>query len=229
MKKIGIYPGSFKPPQKGHYDILEKMINDGMDEIYILISNKPRYLSDIIQKRDLASKELIKSALKRLIKTNKNKLEKIETKKNIMEFIKNHDGELGKVTAKQSKEIWQIYIKDDKEKINIKISEDISPIISTMRLIQNILKNKKEKTKIYLYKSDKNKENKRFDDISKRYKKDVILKNIPIIYEINATSFRKKILEKGFELEEKNIKEYIPDNLEKKDIKKIINILHFIK
>jgi phosphopantetheine adenylyltransferase len=43
--KLALFPGSFKPPHRGHYLLLKKLIDDkSIDKIYIIISPKPRYL-----------------------------------------------------------------------------------------------------------------------------------------------------------------------------------------
>jgi cytidyltransferase-like protein len=38
---IGVFPGAFKPPHKGHYDIVRRLL-DQCDEVVVLISPKPR-------------------------------------------------------------------------------------------------------------------------------------------------------------------------------------------
>ncbi len=63
--KLAIFPGSFKPPHKGHYLLVKKLLEDkSIDKIYIIISNKPRYLLPENEKSgsvsDIESEELWK-------------------------------------------------------------------------------------------------------------------------------------------------------------------------
>lgn len=37
-RKIAVFPGKFKPPQKGHLDLAQCMLDQGVDHLYILIS-----------------------------------------------------------------------------------------------------------------------------------------------------------------------------------------------
>lgn len=71
--KLAILPGSFKPPHHGHYILLKKLIeNPSIDVIYIIISNKPRYLvSD-----DKKSGEINAYQSEKIWKIYLNKLEK---------------------------------------------------------------------------------------------------------------------------------------------------------
>ena len=38
---IALYPGAFKPPHKGHFDVVKKLLEIA-DKVIILISSKPR-------------------------------------------------------------------------------------------------------------------------------------------------------------------------------------------
>ncbi len=64
--KIGIFPGSFKPPHLGHYQILEKMLNEKKkyDKIYIIISYRPRPLDQNLYEISNLPKESIYQILK---------------------------------------------------------------------------------------------------------------------------------------------------------------------
>ena len=47
---IGLFPGSFKPPHKGHLQMVKDAIRkDKLDKVVIIISKYPRYLDDKIQ------------------------------------------------------------------------------------------------------------------------------------------------------------------------------------
>ena len=45
-KKIAFFPGSFKPPHEGHFDIVKKLLKN-QDKIYIIISSKTRYYPNL--------------------------------------------------------------------------------------------------------------------------------------------------------------------------------------
>ncbi len=45
-KSVLFFPGSFKPPHVGHLQMVKHAIKKKIQEIWILISNKPRYLSE---------------------------------------------------------------------------------------------------------------------------------------------------------------------------------------
>lgn len=60
--KYAIFPGSFKPPHRGHYMLLKKLIDDkSIDKIYVIISSKPRYLIDGNKKSGEITAEMSKS------------------------------------------------------------------------------------------------------------------------------------------------------------------------
>ena len=46
-RKIAVFPGKFKPPQKGHLDLVHCMIDKGADYVYILISPIPREIGNV--------------------------------------------------------------------------------------------------------------------------------------------------------------------------------------
>ena len=45
-KKISFFPGSFKPPHEGHFDIVKKLLKTE-DKIYIIVSSKTRYYPNL--------------------------------------------------------------------------------------------------------------------------------------------------------------------------------------
>lgn len=56
-----IFPGSFKPPHRGHYLLLKRLIDDkSIDIIYVIISPKPRYLLEDNKKSGEINAEISK-------------------------------------------------------------------------------------------------------------------------------------------------------------------------
>ena len=41
-RKIAVFPGKFKPPHRGHMDLVKGLIDEGVDQVYILISPLPK-------------------------------------------------------------------------------------------------------------------------------------------------------------------------------------------
>jgi cytidyltransferase-like protein len=62
MKKIGIFTGKFKPPHKGHYEIIKKALDEN-DQVRIYVSGKPE--------DEIDAKTAIKILKKYLGKTDK--------------------------------------------------------------------------------------------------------------------------------------------------------------
>ena len=51
MKTIAIFPGSFKPPHIGHFQVVKKLLeNKNIIHIYIVISSKYRTIDNSINK-----------------------------------------------------------------------------------------------------------------------------------------------------------------------------------
>ncbi len=104
--KIGIFPGSFKPPHRGHYQILDKMLNEKKkyDKIYIIISYRPRPLDPKLYEISNLPKESIFDILKIY---NKN-LKILNTKKEYIEHYKEllKTGKIPYIRADQSYDIW---------------------------------------------------------------------------------------------------------------------------
>lgn len=83
-KKIAFFPGSFKPPHDGHFDIVKKLLKT-QDKIYIIISSKTRYYPNnsinnhINNKNRISvnknqSKECWEKWIKKLPKTQQDKI-----------------------------------------------------------------------------------------------------------------------------------------------------------
>ena len=177
--KYYIFPGSFKPPHKGHVKVLMDIIKKQKDNNYkiiIIISKKSR---------------------------------KLQNKENKV------------ITASQSLKIFKIYINELNKKYKLKgnISAIISKKSSPLLDIYSVLKKTKESNKVFLIKSNKDKNNKRFD-MFYRIKK-INLLSIKGIKDIHSTNFRKYINNKNKE----KINEYILENISKTNRTNIYKIL----
>ncbi len=228
--KIAIFPGSFKPPHKGHFNLIEKMLLENkFDKIVLFISFTPRPLDPTLyEPSNIPTEELYKILL-----NYDNKIQSGLTKKEYLQIYKNliKEKKIPYVNAEQSILIWKIYrdylLKKYKDKkipeLDIKISYAPSPILSTATLVKKLV-NKEEvkQSNIHLLKSYKNRKNQRFDIVKKDYpdvKINIVKSNDP---NIHSKIFRKAILDK----DKKIIKEYLPKELSTYQINKIIKILY---
>ncbi len=217
--KIGIFVGSFKPPHKGHFEILKSAIKkDKLNKVVIIISKNPRYLKDIIQNPKNYNITDFENEFKR----------KFKTKSEAYNYVKLGKNKYPYISAETSKKIWTIYLDFLKE--NSKLSFDyviksgflFSPIMNTNVFLKSELKKiDSKKNKYILYKSSKNAENSRFDYLLEKYRiyKNVISKTITMKYNINARDFRSAIDSK------KSITKFLPKLplLHKKNIIKLLN------
>ena len=189
------------------------MSDNSVKYIYIIISKKSRPLDEKLLNLYKKSSENIKEISQKL---------KIEytTKSNTIKTINNKICNKKKlcITQEQSYKIWKLYLnlfnKKLKKKVKLIKSEDISPIITVSNITRKLI-NENKKNEIVLIKSDKNKNNKRFNSVKKNKVTELIIKNYK---NINSTDFRKIILNN----DKVNIKRFIPNNI---DIIKIGNIL----
>lgn len=191
--KIGIFVGSFKPPHKGHFEMVKSTIKkDKLNKIVIIISKNPRYLKDIIQNPKNYNINDFETQFKRTFKT----------KGEAYHYIKLIKSKYPSISAETSKKIWTIYLDFLKE--NSKLSFDyviksgflFSPIMNANVFLKSELKKiESKKNKYILYKSTKNAENSRFDYLLEKYNtyKKLISKTIHIKYNINARDFRSAI------------------------------------
>ena len=113
------------------------------------------------------------------------------------------------VSNKDSEKIWKLYINklltnDEKERVKLVISFFNSPILT----INSLLK-QKNYNKVYLVKSSKNSENKRFNSFNNKKIKIII---IPELKNIDSKDFREKLYKN------KNITNYLPNGINKKNI-----------
>jgi cytidyltransferase-like protein len=202
--KIGIFVGSFKPPHKGHFEMVKSAIKkDKLNKVVIIISKNPRYLKDIIQNPKNYNISDFENEFKRTF----------HTKGEAYDYIKSVKSKYPSINAETSKKIWTIYLDFLKE--NSKVPFDyvikngflFSPIMNTNVFLKSELKKiESKKNKYILYKSSKNAENSRFDYLLEKYGiyKNLISKTILMKYNINARDFRSTIDSK------KNITKFLP-------------------
>ena len=224
---ITIIPGSFKPPHKGHLSLIEKLIkNKNNSKIIILITKKPRPLDSRFLYPENSSKIDLQNALIDYLPNEKNNIINLN-KKLIIEKIKEliNVNILKSINAQQSLKIWKIYIKYLKNKYNniilpkiiCKICESNSMIKDTFNIVRTLFKDKKQ---IILMKSEKNKDNKRFNLFERSYNKYVKTDLFPNIKDIDATGMRTSILKN----DKNTFMKYLPKNLENNAKNKIWKI-----
>ena len=110
---IAIVPGSFKPPHKGHWEMVLKYV-DKVDKVLILISN--------ISTKAISSRPLSMGNLKKLVKIKdfiiKNKLDKYENISEIIKFFDDviNDLNFDKLIEEFNKleKLCDLYSKDEK-------------------------------------------------------------------------------------------------------------------
>ncbi len=227
--KIAIFPGSFKPPHKGHFNLIEKMLlENNFDKIVLFISFTPRPLDpSLYEPSSIPTDDLYKILLNydKSIQSGLTKKEYLHIYKNLIKEKK-----IPYVNAEQSLLVWKIYkdyllnkFKDKKiPELDIKISYAPSPILSTATLVKKLInKEQIKQSNIHLLKSYKNRKNQRFDIVKKNYpnvKVNIIRSKDPSIH---SKIFRKAILDK----DKKIIKEFLPSELSNYQINKIMKIL----
>ena len=231
---IGIFIGSFKPPHKGHFEMVKSAIKkDKLNKVVIIISKNSRYLKDIIQNPKNYNISDFESEFKRTF----------HTKSEAYNYIKSVKSKYPFISAETSKKIWTIYLDFLKE--NSKLSFDyiiksgflFSPIMNANVFLKSELKKvddlrcnlldskspkkvddyllldedrrsskrvESKKNKYILYKSSKNAENSRFDYLLQKYGENITSKTITMKYNINARDFRSVIDSK------KSITKFLP-------------------
>jgi cytidyltransferase-like protein len=204
MNNITIIPGSYKPPHKGHLSLIEKLIkknNKGNNKIIIIISKKSRPLDETF-KMENKSKEQLQEALIKYFPKEKDEillLNKGNLEKKIKTLIETN--KLKSINYQQSLKVWNIYLKYLKNKfkslsmpiIQLKVSETNNIIQETTKTMLKCFREDKPK-KVILMKSEKNKDNKRFDFLTSRFGKYIDTVLFPNIKDIDATNMRKDIL-----------------------------------
>jgi hypothetical protein len=218
--KIGIFVGSFKPPHKGHFEMVKNaIVKDKLNKVLIIISKNPRYLKDIIQNPRNYQISDFETEFKR----------SFDSKSKVYDYIKSIKNKYKSISAETSKKIWIIYLDFLKEKLKnnfiftVKNGFLFSPIMNTNVYLKSELKKvEAKKNKYILYKSTKNAENSRFDYLLDKYKiyKNIISKMISVKYNVNARDFRNALDKK------KSITKFLPKlNITlHKEIKRILSM-----
>ena len=228
--KIAILPGSFKPPHLGHFHMLEQLLHSKVpyDFIYIYISSKPRPLHPNLY---LFSKMNSHNMFHSLLPFDSS-LSSNSTKKEYTDIYKQFvlKGKIPTIDAKQSLEIWNLYLHSlqkkypslfEKTKVEITIATAPSPLLSVYSKVDKLIRNDIKQSQIYLIKSKKNRENTRFDFMKKKYPSihiQILSSKYP---QFHSTLLRKAILENH----EKEVMKYLPPLLSLPDKKKIWKIL----
>ena len=198
------YPGSFKPPHKGHFNNLKYLLKKFKNEdILIIISKKERPYNPEFYQLEKQSSSYIKDLCKKFKIKYTTKVDSIKSLKNY--YLKKKEY----VSVKESEKIWKVYIekllnKNDQNRVKLMVSYLNSPILT----INSLLK-KKSYDNVYLVKSSKNSSNKRFNSFTNNKIKIII---IPELKNISSKDFRESIYRK------KNISKYLPNGLNKKNI-----------
>ncbi len=227
MSNIFIIPGSYKPPHKGDLSLIERLIKKKIaSKIIIIISRKMRPLDKRFSPYLEISTDKLRNALIEYFPSKEsliNKMPKSELKKYVNSLLDSN--KLKSITYKESLKIWDIYLKYLKDKYkNIELPKIIFHVAPTNNIIQEttkvMLKSFQEHKKIILMKSAKDKENKRFNFIEKRFGKYIRVQLFPNIKDIDATDMREAILNGDY----KKFETYLPSDLKEIDKKKIWKI-----
>lgn len=190
--RVGIFPGSFKPPHKGHLEMVKRAIReDHLDKVVILISKYPRYLDDHIQNPQDYTKEELGIFRKK----------HFATKSEAIQDVKGLRSTAPHISAELSKRIWEIYLEHTKAIVDIRIAHFYSPMINANMYLKTALKKKKNDGEYdyIFYKSKKDEKNERFRFIqSKIDQKEnrVQFKTVDMKYDISARNMRNAILKK---------------------------------
>ena len=210
--RYGVFPGSFKPPHAGHLSVVKKMLSK-VDKFYVIISNKPR--------------GMIRPFDKKLGMFNKGELEKVCEeyrvkpcdKKRIEEWMEK--GKIPNVSAKQAKEVWEMYKEllpeKHRDKLKIVISRHNSPVIFAYIILNNMLKKGDE---VYLLKSKKDEKNDRFSLFEKEEGVKIKEVLIPTFRDIYSSEMRRAL----FERKKKVFESYLPGKVNKNKIWKMFSI-----
>ena len=198
------YPGSFKPPHKGHFNNLKYLLKKYKNEnILIIISKKERPTNPDFYQLENQNSNYIKDLCIKYKINYTTKVDSIKLLKNY--YLKKKEY----VSDKESERLWKIYIdkllnKNDQKRVKLMVSYLNSPILT----INSLLK-QKSYDKVYLVKSSKNSSNKRFNSFTNSKIKIIV---IPELKNMSSKDFRENIYKK------KNISKYLPNGLSKKNI-----------
>ncbi len=214
--RIGIFSGSFKPPHRGHLQmVLDAIQKDRLTDVVIIISQKPRYLEEIVQYPEEFPKEAIAERFG--LSLEGKGATKAALIKAANELKRSGSGKFPSITAEDSAKIWAEYLRAAPKEvgIDIRISHAFSPMINSDRYLQSaIRKDADGKNQYFLYKSSKDEKNTRFDFITTgsvgKAKGRVHIKVAKLIYPLNARDFRRAILAK------KSISSFLPKGITSK-------------
>jgi len=215
--KIVLFPGSFKPPHRGHLKAIENVMKKYKPDIfYLIISRKPRIIEAPFEKKlhEFSNEELSDLAKKyKIKKVNKSTIETALT-----------NGTIPAVSAKTTLEFWKEYLKLLPKKYVDKIKVSISPLPSPVLYSFVIVKNKvKPDDELILVKAEKNADNTRFSMFDRlNVKKKEVL--IPTFRDFNSWQMRKAIQNKDW----KKVKTFLP-KLDSDIQKKLLGLLAPIK
>lgn len=167
--------------------VLDAIRKNRLDHVVIIISRNPRYLNEVIQKPEAFDKEVLSQV------TGKSFLTKGTGVKWIRE---NRAGRFPAITAPVAKAIWELYLQAIPKDITfeIKVGFLFSPILNADVYLKSRIKRAPQDL-YFLYKSEKNEANLRFEMILSKYKAQVKSTVIPVKYALHATEFRRAILE----------------------------------
>jgi hypothetical protein len=171
--------------------VLDAIRKNKLDHVVIIISRNPRYLDEAIQKPEAFDKEVLSQM------TGKRFLTKGVGVKWIRE---NRAGRFPAITAPVAKAIWELYFQEGGLPkgitFEIKVGFLFSPILNADIYLKSQIKKSPEDL-YFLYKSEKNEANLRFEMILSKYGGQAQVKSmvIPVKYALHATEFRRAILE----------------------------------
>ena len=191
--------------------VLDAIQKNKLDHVVIIISRNPRYLHEVIQKPQAFDKEVLSQV------TGKRFLTKGAGVKWIRE---NRVGRFPAITATVAKAIWELYFQEAGNlpqgiTYEVKVGFLFSPILNADVYLKSRVK-KAPKDRYFLYKSEKNEANLRFEMILSKYKAQVQSTVIPVKYALHATEFRRTILE------DKPIRRFLPKPRLESQVKEIL-------
>lgn len=224
-QRIGIFSGSFKPPHRGHLQmVLDAIRKDHLTDVVVIISQKPRYLEEIVQYPEEFPKETIAERFG--LSLEGKGATKVALIKAANEMKRSGTGKFPSITAQDSARIWAEYLKVAPKEvvIDIRISHTFSPMINSDRYLQSaIRKDAGDKNQYFLYKSSKDEKNTRFDFITPgKAKGRVHVKVAKLVYPLNARDFRKAILAK------KSISSFLPKGITSKKFYALIHKMIYL-
>ena len=193
---IALYPGAFKPPHKGHFNVVKNLLSDNY-------KGTEYELSDYEEKGD------------NLLKGKEDNLSKVEK---VIVFI--GGGVRNGIDAQQSKAIWDIYLKYLPGDVQVIVGEN-NPMLAA----KNYAKANEDQT-FYAVTGIRDYQDipdlKRVSTFKSRDNvKGLAMTNPVADDQLRASNIRKAILTGDFY----DVADYFPDEVEGKDILRILNML----